>query len=379
MGKGRAKNGFPCDSGTIGQGNPKKGFPRVPKSIKVGCDFGGMNTLVIAMNRMFDRSQYSYEFTGEKLPASRALAVASGHEPRVWYEDVTLRDHADAPETDFYLFTPPCQSYSTNGKGLGIKDPRGQLVAIGVKYVAAKKPRAVMLEEVKGFLMGKNKKIAKGLTVALQKLGYVVKWAQKKSDDLGGATDRERVFMVGIRNDCLRHKFKFPEPQAEQVRLRDVLDPFNPKTDKVCRLPKGVRQKQLAVMAFKDAMAAGSDPQVTPIAVDIDCSVRYRAWGIDVAKTLTKARGIQGGPWISTRGRRTTTDELLRIQGFLPCEVPYKKAKISKAVVGQMLGDCVPVNLLGYIMAEVFWCAGLVNKKTKFKNRMIEFVGNDNV
>jgi DNA-cytosine methyltransferase len=379
MGKGKLKNGVPCDSGTIGKGNPKNGFPRVPKVIKVGCDFGGLNTLPIAMKRMFDHSQFSYEFNGEILPASRSLSIASGHEPGVWYEDVTLRDHAGAPETHFYLFTPPCQSYSTNGKRQGIKDPRGLLVAIGIKYVMAKKPQAVMLEEVKGFLMGKNKKIAKGLTVALQKLGYSVKWGQKKSDDFGGATDRERVFMVGIRNDCLRHKFCFPKPQAKQVRLLDVLDPFNPKKDKVCRLPKGVRQKQLAIMACQDAKAKRINPQVTPIAVDIDCSVRYRTWGNNVAKTLTKARGISGGPWISTRGRRTTIDELLRIQGFLPCEVPFKKAKISKSVSGQMLGDCVPVNLLGNIMAEVFWCAGLVNKKPEFKNRMIEFVGSNDV
>lgn len=352
-------------------------FPRVPKVIKVGCDFGGLNTLDIAMGRMFDRSHYSYEFTSEKLPASRALAVASGHAPRVWYDDVTLRDHADAPETHFYLFTPPCQPYSTNGKRNGVEDPRGKLVAVGIKYVAAKRPRALMLEEVKGFMMGKNKKLAKGMTAALTKLGYTVKWGQKKSSDFGGATDRERVFMVAIRNDCLRHQFEFPSPrrsQSEQVRLRHVLTPFDPRTDRVCRLPKGNRQRELAVLACGEAVAQGINPHTTPIAVDIDCSMKYKVWGNDIAKTLTKSRGMAGGPWISTRGRRTTIDELLRIQGFLPCEVPYKKAKLKKTVIGQMIGDCVPVNLLGYIMAEVFWCAGLVNTKPEFKNRMLEFV-----
>jgi len=360
----------------MGKGLPKKTFPRVPKVIKVGCDFGGLNTLDIAMRRMFDPKLYSYEFTSEKLPASRALAVASGHEPGVWYEDVTLRDHDSAPETHFYLFTPPCQAFSTNGKQKGLDDPRGQLVKIGIKYVHAKKPRAVMLEEVKGFLRGKHKKIAKGMTIALRKMNYAVKWGLLKADNFGGATDRERVFMVGIRKDCLRRKFAFPKPRrAEQVLLHDVLDPFNPKTDKACRLPAGERQKRLAIMACKEAMEQGTNPKVTPIAVDIDCSEKFKAWGNNIAKTVTKQRGISGGPWISTRGRRTTTDELLRIQGFLPCEVPYKKAKLAKTMIGQMLGDCVPVNLLGYIMAEVFWSAGLVNTKIEFNNRMLEFVG----
>ena len=75
-------------SAAMVKGLAKKTFPRVPQVIKVGGDCGGLNTLDIAMNRIPDRSQYSYEFTSEKLDASRRLAKARDHKPLVWYGEV---------------------------------------------------------------------------------------------------------------------------------------------------------------------------------------------------------------------------------------------------------------------------------------------------
>ena len=111
-------------------------------------------------------------------------------------------------------------------------------------------------------------------------------------------------------------------------------------------------------MACKEAVSKGINPQVTP--VDIDCSKKFRSWGNNIAKTLTKARGQAGGPWISTRGRRTTVGEMIKIQGFMPNEVPHVEAKVPKTTIGSMLGDSVPVNLLGHIIPRVCWCAGRV-------------------
>jgi hypothetical protein len=45
--------------------------------------------------------------------------------------------------------------------------------------------------------------------------------------------------------------------------------------------------------------------------------------------------------------------------------------------MGEMLGNCVPVNMIGFLLPNVLWSAGLVSQKPKFKNRILEFQGND--
>ena len=258
------------------------------------------------------------------------------------------------------------------GKRQGVRDARGKLVSVGVKYAVAKKPKAILMEEVKGILKGEHKKLAKGITLTLQKNGYTVKWGVLCSQDFGGATDRERVFMVAVRKDCERHHFEFPNPTGPAVTLEHVLDPFNTMTDRLGRLPLSTNQNELARSACREAMDLGVNPLVTPISVDINCSKKYRSWGNNIAKTLTKARGASGGPWISTQGRCTTLGEMIKIQGFMPCEVPYIKAKVPKTKLGAMLGDAVPVNLLGHILLRLCWCAGLVANEVEFNNKTLD-------
>ena len=128
------------------------------------------------------------------------------------------------------------------------------------------------------------------------------------------AQDRDRVIMVALRDQV--RPFSWPKPSTNQVSLNDILDPFNAATDKPLRMPKSDRSKKLMCIACKGAVAAGVDPKEVPVAIDIDCNVRYGTYGINIAKTITRARGGQGGPWISSRGRRTSVNELHEAPGL---------------------------------------------------------------
>ena len=101
--------------------------------------------------------------------------------------------------------------------------------------------------------------------------------------------------------------------------------------------------------------------------VDIDCSPKFATFGINIAKTLTRTRGIQGGPWVSTRGRRVTTDELLRLQGGEPGRVPWKGAAITKSQIGGMVGNAVTVHTVGHLLAAAMFAAGLTKRKLEFQ------------
>ena len=105
----------------------------------------------------------------------------------------------------------------------------------------------------------------------------------------------------------------------------------------------------------------------TPVLVDVDCSRKFQTFGINVARTITRTRGMSGGPWISTRGHQVTTNEVLRLQGFKPEDVPWQDASVSKTAIGGMVGNAVTVHTVGHLLAAAMFAGGLTMTKLKFK------------
>ena len=98
-------------------------------------------------------------------------------------------------------------------------------------------------------------------------------------------------------------------------------------------------------------------------------------YGIDKAKTITRTRGGDGGPWISTRGRLTTPAELMKLQGFTKEDVPWEAVGISQRQVGQLIGNAFCVNTIGSVLEEALWSAGLVMKRVTFPRCMAALQG----
>ena len=339
---------------------------RAPKVIKIGCDFSGLCTLGTVVHRMLPQSKFKVVFGSDTLQAAHDLAQHKTIKPMHFYDDVLDRDLETTPRTDVYAWTPPCQSYSSNGKKKGLGDKRGRLVAVGVKYIVLKKPRVAVLENVKMFYSKRYAHVRKGITKALKNAGYLVHWKMLRASDFQTPQDRDRAFMVAIKKSSAKRLFSWPAPRTPKVFLSDILDDFDSATDKAGRLPSTVRGKTMVKKACDAAFAAGTNPLKVPIAIDVDCGPKYTSSGTNMAKTLTHDRGGRGGPWISSRGRRVTTTEMMKLQGFQEHEVPWKEAGVSKTVIGQMLGNAVPVPLLGCVLQEALWSAGLVVEKPLF-------------
>jgi hypothetical protein len=261
-------------------GGKARGVVKAPKVIKVGCDFSGMRIMGTAMARMFPSSKYVIKFASDTLDEAHMLAAhKSGNKPEIFYADVLERDLATVPETDVYAWTPPCQSYSTNAAGDGVKDPRGSLIAEGVKYVVKHKPRVAFFENVKGLMGTKHKPVVKGLHNALKRAGYRVHWKILCAKHLAVPQDRHRLIMVALLNPLASRPFAWPTPSTTQVSLNDILDPLA-ATDKPLRMPPRATSKKLVDIACKAAVAAGVNPKTVPVAVDIDCSLRSSCPGL---------------------------------------------------------------------------------------------------
>lgn len=118
----------------------------------------------------------------------------------------------------------PCQPWSIAGKLQGLDDPRGQLWMDVFRVVKTNHPKAFIFENVKGLTEPRNIESLKYIINNLTSSGYVVKYQVLNTYDFGLPQDRDRMFIVGIRNDLERcWGFTFPKPLDQQVKLYDVI------------------------------------------------------------------------------------------------------------------------------------------------------------
>lgn len=114
----------------------------------------------------------------------------------------------------------PCPPFSVAGKQLGADDER-DLFPEALRLVAACKPKAVMLENVRGFLDAVFTDYRLSLKDQLKKMGYLTSWHLLNASDFGVPQLRPRVVIVAIRKD-LADRFYPPIPLTDGVPAKTV-------------------------------------------------------------------------------------------------------------------------------------------------------------
>lgn len=126
------------------------------------------------------------------------------------------------PEFDLLCGGFPCQSFSNIGNKKGIEDERGELVLYIFNILRNKKPKAFILENVKGLLTNNRGLTFKFILNSLEELGYDVYYEVLNATDFGLPQIRQRLFFVGVRKD-LKIPFKFPNGEGCKVSLSSIL------------------------------------------------------------------------------------------------------------------------------------------------------------
>lgn len=127
-------------------------------------------------------------------------------------------------EIDLLVGGVPCQPWSIAGKLQGLDDPRGKLWIDVFRVVKANQPKAFIFENVKGLTEPRNRKSLEYILNNLTACGYVIKYQVLNSYDFGLPQDRDRIFIVGIRNDIEKcWAFTFPNSLNKQLKLYDVI------------------------------------------------------------------------------------------------------------------------------------------------------------
>ena len=122
--------------------------------------------------------------------------------------DICTVDLKQFQDIDLLAGGPPCQPFSVAGKQQAAKDARDMIPQF-TRAVNEIKPRAFLMENVKGLVSTKHRSYALSAIHEFEKLGYSVYWVVLDAAMYGVPQHRERVFFVGLPKGKY---FKFPSP-----------------------------------------------------------------------------------------------------------------------------------------------------------------------
>ncbi|ALO45136.1 DNA cytosine methyltransferase [Pseudohongiella spirulinae] len=209
------------------------------------------------------------------------------------------------PGVDLLAGGVPCPPFSKAGKQLGAEDDR-DLFPEALRLVDECRPKAVMLENVRGLLDAVFDDYRNKVEIQLKKLGYVPGWRLLNASDFGVSQLRPRVVFVGIRKD-LASGFEWPKPQEAEPPTVGALLHDLMKSDGW----RGADNWREHANAIAPTLVGGSKKHGGP---DLGPTRAKKAWA---------SLGVDGmGLWDAPPPRdfigmpRLTTRMTARVQGF---------------------------------------------------------------
>jgi DNA (cytosine-5)-methyltransferase 1 len=190
--------------------------------------FAGIGGFRLAMQNLGGKCVFTSEWDKE---AKKTYRANFGETP---FGDITKEKTKAYIPDDFDLLCAgfPCQAFSIAGKRGGFEDTRGTLFFDVAEIIKRKQPKAIFLENVKG-LRNHNggKTLATILNVLRNDLGYFVPEPQIiNAKDFGVPQNRERIYIVGFRNDLGIENFEYPKPSGIEVSFSQVKEKNVPPT-----------------------------------------------------------------------------------------------------------------------------------------------------
>ncbi|MBP3194703.1 MAG: DNA cytosine methyltransferase [Cardiobacteriaceae bacterium] len=269
--------------------------------------------------------------------------------------DLELEFNIKTGELDLLSGGAPCQSFSYAGKRLGLEDTRGTMFYFYAKFLHQLQPKMFLFENVRGLLSHDGGKTFQTICDIFEQEGYVLQHQVLNAVDYSVAQKRERLFLIGIRNDLSsKISFSYPKKHLQQLVLRDVL---NDVPDSECA--KYSKEKEAI---FSLVPAGGYWRDIEP---EIAKKYMKSCWFMGGGKTGILRRLSLDEPALTV----LTTPQMKQTDRCHPIEVrPFsvrENARIQSfpddwkfygglAAQYKQIGNAVPCNLAKAIGLEIF-------------------------
>ena len=292
--------------------------------------FAGIGGIRLGFESVGGKCVFSSEWDAD---VAKTYEANFGEKP---FGDITKISPNDIPDFDILVAGFPCQPFSIIGAKQGFNhETQGTLFFNIEEILKVKKPKAFMLENVRNLTAHDKGRTFRIIIDHLKKAGYYVHYKVLNALDYGVPQKRERIIIVGFRNDV---KFYFPDPIPESKRatIGDILEPAE------CLSPKlfvrtEIRESRLARLKNPDfpkpyishENVAGA---ITPHTYS--CALRA---------------GASANYLLINDERRPSEREMLRIQGF----PDSFKIVVSYGKLKHQTGNSVAVPVIKAVAREM--------------------------
>ena len=139
--------------------------------------------------------------------------------------DIKEIDPNDIPDIDILNGGFPCQAFSVAGYRKGFDDERGNLFFEITRILEVKKPKAILLENVKNLEGHDHGNTFKVIKEQLELLGYHVHKSVLNTMEYGNIPqNRERIYIVGFLSQEAYDKFTYPKEIPLTKKIHDIID-----------------------------------------------------------------------------------------------------------------------------------------------------------
>ncbi len=238
------------------------------------------------------------------------------------------------PDHDLLCAGFPCQPFSIIGKREGFSDGRGTLFFEVVRILKAKRPPAIILENVKQLSTHNKGETINKMVTSLEKLGYDVRWKVLNALDFGLPHKRERVIIVGLQNGL--HAFEWPQKKIEMKPLKFILEK---KPDPKHFVSPRIKQRRYSIHESKYKPSIWHENKSGNISSHpFSCALRA---------------GASYNYLLVDGERRFTPREMLRLQGFPETfEIVCNDSQTRKQT-----GNAVPVPMISTVIRNLIKAA----------------------
>jgi len=267
-------------------------------------------------------------------------------EPKLTCSDIHALKPQDIPDVDLFVGGFPCQPYSQAGKKKGFQDERSTCLFKFMELIAEKKPKFILMENVKNLVTHNNGESMKTIVNKLRDIGYTVKYEVLDTNKITKIPQhRERVFIFGSRDPQCVEKFRFPQPicDSEKIKIRDLLDVEGNVPDRYYYTDKSTIYQHLK----RDV-------------INMDTLYQYRRTYVrenksQVCPTLTANMGTGGNNipiFLESENkiRKLTPRECFRLQGF---PESYLLDNLADSHLYKQSGNAVSVPVIELLGKEI--------------------------
>ena len=236
----------------------------------------------------------------------------------------------DIPDHDLLFAGFPCQPFSIIGRQLGFADPRGTLFFEVSRILRARRPRGVVLENVKQLTTAQGGDVLRHILKDLRGLGYTVDHRILNALDFGLPQKRERTIIVATLAPF--KEFPWPRGAVPMLPLAEILEP-NP--DRKHFVSERIRNKRHAAHTADFMPSIWHENKAGHIS--------SHAWSCALRAGASHNYLLVDGE------RRLTPRELLRLQGFPDT---FQMAE-NDSQTRKQAGNAVPVPLVQAVIEGV--------------------------